>query len=208
MRPLRPLSVAFGLLLLAGAARGEDDPATQIAKANYRRGSELFRAERWEEARREFEAALRVKPLAAFHYNIARCYEHEGRPEDAVVSYRTYLQADPEAVDGAEVRLRIVALQRQLDAARIVAPPVVVAPRTEAPPRRRIATWVLAAGTVALLAGGASALGVAGARYPTRPRARADSATTATTQPWTRSAPRPPSATSSSRPPPWPPQRR
>ena len=60
-------------LLLAAPARAADDVAE--ARAHFDQGSKLYRAGKYRDAIAEFQAAYRLKPHGAIHYNVAQCRE-------------------------------------------------------------------------------------------------------------------------------------
>jgi len=64
-----------------------------------------FNRERFEEAIREYEEAIRLRPeQATAHYNLAVTLERAGQKERARQEYENYLQLSPDATDAAEVR--------------------------------------------------------------------------------------------------------
>ena len=67
-------------LCLAGAARADVDPDTEVARRHFQRGSQLYDAGHYDEAIAAFEAAKQAKPLPAFDYNIGRAYDRLGAP--------------------------------------------------------------------------------------------------------------------------------
>ena len=102
-------AVALALLPLAGVAAGPAAaPATDqtaVAKAHFKKGSDLYKQARYREAIEEFEAAYKAKPHGVLRYNIAQCYEKLGDIPAALRSYHDYLREVPNA-DDKEVVLR------------------------------------------------------------------------------------------------------
>lgn len=108
------------LALAAGAppARGDD---VAEAKAHVRRGAELYRAGKWRDAIAEFEAAYRLKPHGAIHFNVAQCREKLGEWPGALRGYHDYLREVPDAQDRAAVRATIRRMEERLAAAGVQA---------------------------------------------------------------------------------------
>lgn len=173
--------LAAVLLLPSLAAAQPDeatDPDTEVAAREFNRGGELYEQRRYTEAIAAFERAKAIRPLPAFDYNIARCYDRLGQWQKAVESYRRYLAAAGDAKDAAETRARVEVLverARQEEAqsappttapppATATAPPIAAPPATTRRPLGRAKTIagavVLAAG-VALAATGAAFGGLA-----------------------------------------------
>jgi tetratricopeptide (TPR) repeat protein len=115
---------------LCGEARAEeptDDPDVQIARRYFAAGLALYEQGHFATAAAQFRRAQRIKPLAAFAYNIARCYDRLDRPSQAIAAYEAYLTGDPAAPDSLEVRARIGALRARVEERRprYLAPAVV-----------------------------------------------------------------------------------
>jgi hypothetical protein len=110
-------SLASALLAaaLAAAAPARADDVAE-AKARFRRGAELYRQQRWGEAMAEFEAAYRLKPHGAIHFNVARCRERLEDWPGALRSYHDYLREVPDATDRAAVRASMARLEERLAA--------------------------------------------------------------------------------------------
>ncbi len=109
--------LALAALLAATSARGEDDIAE--AKARFRKGAELYRAGKWRDAIAEFEAAYRLKPAGAIHFNVAQCRERLAEWPGALRSYHDYLHEVPDANDRAAVRASMQKLEQKLAAAGV-----------------------------------------------------------------------------------------
>lgn len=117
-RPLLIASAALALLL-AAPARAADDVAE--ARAHFDQGSKLYRAGKYRDAIVEFEAAYRLKPHGAIHYNVAQCREKLERWPEALRSYQDYLREVPDARDRAAVRATMGRIERRLAAAGVQA---------------------------------------------------------------------------------------
>lgn len=112
-------SLAALALLAAAPQAGADDVAE--AKARFRKGAELYRASKWREAIAEFEAAYRLKPHGAIHFNVAQCRERLSEWPGALRAYHDYLREVPDAKDRAAVRAAIAKLEARLEAAGVQA---------------------------------------------------------------------------------------
>jgi len=117
-RPLLLLWAALALLvsLPAGAA---DDVAE--ARARFAQGTKLYQGGKYRDAIVEFEAAYRLKPHGAIHYNVAQCREKLEQWPEALQSYQDYLREVPDARDRAAVRATIGRIERRLAAAGVQA---------------------------------------------------------------------------------------
>lgn len=104
------LTALAAALMLLTARRNEDyrnplalwrDTVTKApgnARAHGNLGSALADAGRQDEARLEFEEALRLKPDDAMaHYNLATALERQGRLPEAVARYRESLRLEPDS---------------------------------------------------------------------------------------------------------------
>ena len=119
-RRLAAALAAAALLASAPAARaGADDVAD--AKARLREGAALFRAGRFRDAIAEFEAAYRLKPHGAIHFNVAQCRERLGEWPGALRAWNDYLREVPDAKDRAAVRASIGRIEERLAAAGVQA---------------------------------------------------------------------------------------
>ncbi|HET7826311.1 MAG TPA: PEGA domain-containing protein, partial [Anaeromyxobacter sp.] len=107
------------LALLAPAPGHADDVAE--AKARFKKGAELYRAGKWREAIAEFEAAYRLKPAGAIHFNVAQCRERLSEWPGALRAYHDYLREVPDAKDRAAVRASIGRVEGRLAAAGVQA---------------------------------------------------------------------------------------
>lgn len=117
----RPLLVAVAALalLLAAPSPAADDVAE--ARAHFDQGSKLYRAGKYRDAIVEFDAAYRLKPHGAIHYNVAQCREKLEQWPEALRSYQDYLREVPDARDRAAVRATMGRIERRLAAAGVQA---------------------------------------------------------------------------------------
>jgi hypothetical protein len=117
-RPLLIVGTALALLL-AGPSRAADDVAE--ARAHFDQGSKLYRAGKYRDAIVEFDAAYRIKPHGAIHYNVAQCREKLEQWPEALQRYQSYLREVPDARDRAAVRATMGRIERRLAAAGVQA---------------------------------------------------------------------------------------
>ncbi len=89
---------------------------TALARARFRKGTDLYRQARYREAIAEFEAAYRLRPHGVLHFNIAQCYEKLGDIAAAMASYHAYLREVPRAEDRETVQRAISNLEARLAA--------------------------------------------------------------------------------------------
>jgi tetratricopeptide (TPR) repeat protein len=137
---VRWLPVAALLLLVAGRARA--DEGEEAARARFEHGSQLYGEGRYAEAMTEFEAAARIRPRPAFHFNIARCHERLGHFAEAAREYRLYLAEDPNNGEALELKSHITVLEAR------AAPVAQEQPPPSSAPRRRVWPWLVGAGLV------------------------------------------------------------
>jgi tetratricopeptide (TPR) repeat protein len=111
------------------------DPDTEVATRHFRHGLDLYGQERYQEAIESFERARSAKPVPAFDYNIARCYDRLGNWQKAADYYQRYVTAKPDASDAAETRERIATLKQRIREAATPAPsPAPPPPQQQAAP--------------------------------------------------------------------------
>ena len=117
-RPILLLGAALALLLARPAAAADD---VAEARARFGQGTKLYQAGKYRDAIVEFEAAYRIKPAGAIHYNVAQCREKLEQWPEALQSYHDYLREVPDARDRAAVRATIGRIERRLAAAGVQA---------------------------------------------------------------------------------------
>jgi len=118
IRTLVATMTALALLAATPAARADD---VAEAKARLGKGAELYRAGKGREAIAEFEAAYRLKPHGAIHFNVAQCRERLSEWPGALRAYGDYLHEVPDAKDRAAVRAAIGKIEGRLAAAGVQA---------------------------------------------------------------------------------------
>jgi tetratricopeptide (TPR) repeat protein len=130
---------AASLLLiatLAGVAHAEDPTPKMVREAqqHYRKGDEAFRAERYEEAYREFDQGFALVPRPLFVLNMAHAQRRRGQLREALALYRRYLAMDPETKLRADVQVVVGELEAAIAAedaaarAKLPPPPAFVPP--------------------------------------------------------------------------------
>ena len=130
-------ALAFALLS-AGAVAVTPDASAQSARDQareaYARGKQLFDGGKFQAAIGEFEKARSLAPSPVLDFNIGLCHDRLGNAGAALVSYRAYLDAVPNAGNRAAVESRIKILEPKAAAEmQPLAPPDDPAP-APAPP--------------------------------------------------------------------------
>jgi len=111
IRRLVALGALVAVLAPAPAVHADD---VAEARARFRSGAAHYAAKRYREAIEEFEAAYRLKPHGAIHYNVAQCRERLGEWPGAIRAYHDYLREVPDANDRASVEASIARLEARL----------------------------------------------------------------------------------------------
>jgi tetratricopeptide (TPR) repeat protein len=168
MRFLALLSLLVSLQ--ASAQEQPKDPAklSEAAMSEYKAG-------KFAEAIRDFQAADAARPSPALLFNIAACYEKLADLKNARAAYVEYLRRSPNAEDRTQVETAIASIDARLSQENAqVAPVLLTAPETtvvnEAPPAHShlLGLVLLGAGAVGLAAGGGLQIAAASqASYPT-----------------------------------------
>jgi tetratricopeptide (TPR) repeat protein len=112
MTPLRPLAVlalAAGLVLGLGALTPvhAEDAATRTARRHFQKGEKLFALGRFDDALEQYEQAFEARPLPAFLFNIGQCHRNLGNYDQAIFSFRKYLDQSPDA-DNRDAVLELI----------------------------------------------------------------------------------------------------
>lgn len=111
---IRFLFTLCAMVLLVRVAHA-DDPATRAAKRHFDRGQKLFTLGKFDEALDEYQKAFDASPLPDFLYNIGQCHRNLGDYEQAIFSFKRFLQLDPEAPNREKVELIIDELEDKLE---------------------------------------------------------------------------------------------
>ncbi len=126
MKQMHLLSFLFTLLLLAACpltalaqkdsdGKGRKENATEKAKEHFKAGQALFGAGQFEKAAESFLKAYEYKPLAAFLFNIAVCYEKVEKFVEAKQYFVEFLAKDPQTKELASIQARIRLLDRLIE---------------------------------------------------------------------------------------------
>jgi hypothetical protein len=91
------------------------------ARAHFDQGARLYRAGKYRDAIVQFEAAYRIKPHGAIHYNVAQCWEKLEQWPEALQGYQDYLREVADARDRAAVRATMGRIERHLATAGVQA---------------------------------------------------------------------------------------
>jgi|GEM_PF-3106615 len=99
------LAVLAVLAVLATAHAQPSQEAVARYTESVQRGTELFTAGHFSAARRAFLRAYVIHPKPVLLFNIASTFRREGRLEEAVEAYRSYLAAADDSTDSAQIAL-------------------------------------------------------------------------------------------------------
>ena len=117
-RPLLAAGAVLALLLALPCPAADD---VTEARTRFDQGSKLYRAGKYRDAIVPFEAAYRIKPHGAIHYNVAQCWEKLEQWPEALQGYQAYLREVADARDRAAVRATMGRIERRLAAAGVQA---------------------------------------------------------------------------------------
>lgn len=112
----------FGCLVTSPARAQDDDDAREEAASAFHAGEAAYRAGRFPEALTYFERAYELTHEPDVLYNIATVQDRLRRDEDALGSYRAYLEAVPDTDGRANIEARIHALEAAIGAHQTAAP--------------------------------------------------------------------------------------
>ncbi len=110
------LVLAF-VVIVPQVARA-DDPAERSAHRHFERGEKLYNLKKYDEALAEYQKAFDASPAPEILFNIAQCYRNLGNYEDAVFTYKRFLQQEPDAPNRDKVERLITELERKIDKAK------------------------------------------------------------------------------------------
>jgi iron complex outermembrane receptor protein len=107
------------------------------AKRHFQRGMGLISRGEYDEGIRELRQAYSIKPHPNVLYNIARAYLDAGKVQEAIDSYRRYLEFNPS--DAAQVKATVARLEESIrpSASPQPPPPAETAARPPPPPPSR-----------------------------------------------------------------------
>jgi tetratricopeptide (TPR) repeat protein len=127
-------------------------PPPVSARAHAKAGQDAFKAERYDEAIAEYQAAYALTPEPGLLYNIARAYHRKGDKPQALSYYRRYLTDEPNGAASGEAREYSGALAREIQEDQQPPAPQPAAPApapAPAPPAPLIAAFGPKAGVTA-----------------------------------------------------------
>lgn len=127
---VRLVAVYVCFLVAAGTARAD----TENAKTLFERATVQFRLAKFHEAALTYQRVYELHPDAVLLYNCAQSYRLANEPEKALVIYKSYLSAKPDASNREEVEGRIAELERVVAGQRHASEPSAPIPTTAPPP--------------------------------------------------------------------------
>jgi hypothetical protein len=125
-------ALVFGQVPGAGATPSPENEA--VGRRHYKRGDELFKAGRFLEAAKEFEAGYAAAPRPLFLLNIGHSYRKGQDLRRARQVYEEYLKADPSTPFRADVEDLVKGIDDALSASSIPGAPPPTPPSSLAPP--------------------------------------------------------------------------
>ena len=104
-----PILLLLLVLLSCSTARADElsTPTTAAAATHTELGKSFFAQGRYDLARLEFEGAYALSKEVDLLYNLALCWEREGRPREAAEAYERYLREKPEDRETAQKLARL-----------------------------------------------------------------------------------------------------
>lgn len=107
----RILMFVIALGVVSGIAQAAPDDRAREA---YEMGRRAYNLAQYDEAAGKFEESYRLSGDAVLLFNLAQCYRHAGRLQEALSSYRSYLRESPDAENRALVEARVSQLEGDL----------------------------------------------------------------------------------------------
>jgi hypothetical protein len=104
------------LAAFGGAARADDPPPQDAARARFDHGQKLYNLGKFRDAIADFEAAYELDPDPVYLFNLAQAHRLDNNIDRALFFYRRYLDLQPDAANREEVEGRIKALEVERDA--------------------------------------------------------------------------------------------
>lgn len=123
MRRTLSLVVLLACASLAPGRAWADTATETTAKTHYERGQKLFALQQFAEALDQFQLAFEAKAIPEVLFNIGQCHRNLGNYNDAIFSFKRYLQLAPTASNRNSVEKLIAQLEDKQ-------------PEVEAPPPR------------------------------------------------------------------------
>jgi hypothetical protein len=91
-------------LWLGAATASAQDTDRQQARAEFDRGVSLYAAESYQGALEAFQEAFRLSPHPTVRVNMANCYDHLGKPIEAIFHFERYLSESGRGAPAAQRR--------------------------------------------------------------------------------------------------------
>ena len=114
---MRALSTMTLVLALSAPALADD---ARLARQHFEAGSKLYDLGKFIDAAHEYEEAYKAKSDPALLFNIGQAYRAAGKPDEALVAYKSYLRNAPDAPNRSDVEEHIAKLQKTIDEKRAV----------------------------------------------------------------------------------------
>jgi tetratricopeptide (TPR) repeat protein len=108
---VRLFAACLIIAALLGDGHADEDPDLILARGHFRKGEVFYDAGDYTRALAEFQAALSIKQLGQFHFNIAVCEERLGRRRAAIADYRAFIATSVDQDAVADVNARIARLE-------------------------------------------------------------------------------------------------
>src|SRR5262245_34699556 len=121
MRKWMVRSFCLLLLLLPAAARAQQADDAKEAEARFASGQAHLNNAEHAAAVADFEEAYRRNPEPKYLFHLAEAHRLAGNLERALFYYKSYLRAQPDAPNRAEVDGNIAALDQQIAAKKAAA---------------------------------------------------------------------------------------
>jgi tetratricopeptide (TPR) repeat protein len=109
---MKSVALLAAIALVAPHAAFADD-GTKAAKAHVEKAKKLFNLGKFDDALSEYQKAYDAKPLPKLLFNIAQCYRNLGQVDQALFTYKSYLQNVPNASNRTEVEGTIDQLEEE-----------------------------------------------------------------------------------------------
>lgn len=129
----RWIGLVVVVVLLASSVRAVADDVS-AAREHAQKAKRAFELGLYDEAIAEYNAAYKAKDDPALFYNLGQAYRLAGRPQEALRSYRLYLNKSASITNRDNIEKWIVELQKQIDAKAKAEPPPKPEPVVVKPP--------------------------------------------------------------------------
>jgi len=121
------IQIGLALLVLLSGLPALAGPKEDAARAEVAAGTAAYNLGYYDDAARHYEEAYRQVPDPALLFNIGQAYRLAGKPDRAIVAYRSYLRTAPaDAANRGQVEKRIPELEKlvaEMKNAQMAPPP-------------------------------------------------------------------------------------